>query len=278
MLLVKSTQIPGFCSRLSACFSVCLLRSLRMLKRLTISVLLGLATAVAVAWGCAVLVDPYAARAAAPAGGSTGIGAGGGQLSGGGSDSGSGWSRPSGVGDGWSYWIARSQGAVVVQRAPARFNVHDELAEAYQAVRQREVPGWSKVHQPPVAHERTASGTWIEDARGWPWLCLRSETAFGTNQPAEGDPSAIRAATRWGIRLSEPTESGTGSLLVLPLKPIWSGMTLNTTAYALGWFIVLFLPGVAVRYLRHRTGRCPACGYDRRYTGEEAACPECGAA
>lgn len=274
MLLVKSTQIPGFCSRLSACFSVCLLRSLRMLKRLTISVLLGLATAVAVAWGCAVLVDPYAARAAAPAGGSTGIGAGGGQLSGGGS----GWSRPSGVGDGWSYWIARSQGAVVVQRAPARFNVHDELAEAYQAVRQREVPGWSKVHQPPVAHERTASGTWIEDARGWPWLCLRSETAFGTNQPAEGDPSAIRAATRWGIRLSEPTESGTGSLLVLPLKPIWSGMTLNTTAYALGWFIVLFLPGVAVRYLRHRTGRCPTCGYDRRYTGEEAACPECGAA
>jgi hypothetical protein len=61
---------------------------------------------------------------------------------------------------------------------------------------------------------------------------------------------------------------------VLPTRPLWAGLIVNTLVYALlVSVIVLAIP--IRRRLRTRRGRCPRCAYE--LAGDLAACcPECG--
>lgn len=61
----------------------------------------------------------------------------------------------------------------------------------------------------------------------------------------------------------------------IPIRPILPGFIVDSTMFgAIAW-LLLTIPGAAVRLIRRRRGQCPACGYPR---GSSPICTECGAA
>ena len=60
---------------------------------------------------------------------------------------------------------------------------------------------------------------------------------------------------------------------VLLTTPIWPGFAVNTLLYA-GILYLPFAPFALRRFIRHRRGLCPGCGYP---IGESDVCTECGA-
>src|SRR5690606_24505843 len=112
--------------------------------------------------------------------------------------------------------------------------------------------------------------------RGWPAVCLRSET---TVQNIPTVPGQSMISTRWGISVEHPSDS---QVLVfprtLPLRPIWSGLAMNFVVFVAAWLMLFTAPSVTKalrRATRARKGVCRRCGYDIRY-GTGSACPECG--
>ena len=61
--------------------------------------------------------------------------------------------------------------------------------------------------------------------------------------------------------------------LILPLRPIWPGFTVNTIFYAAALWLLIPGPFALRRFLRVRRGLCPACAYPM---GESSVCTECG--
>ncbi len=61
---------------------------------------------------------------------------------------------------------------------------------------------------------------------------------------------------------------------VLPYRPIWPGLIVNTIFYAMILWLVSPAPFALRRFLRVRRGLCPKCAYPM---GESAVCTECGA-
>jgi hypothetical protein len=101
---------------------------------------------------------------------------------------------------------------------------------------------------------------------GWPLTCVAGE------QRRIG-------ATSWRNSVAEPPmvmrQLAVKPKRVLPLRPLWLGMTANTALYAAAVWLAGPGPFVLRRVLRRRRGWCPACGYDLR--GKAAGgCPECG--
>lgn len=61
---------------------------------------------------------------------------------------------------------------------------------------------------------------------------------------------------------------------VLPYGPVWSGIAINSTLYALALLIVSESISRLKRLVRRRSGKCGHCGYPRAV--ETSRCPECG--
>ena len=129
--------------------------------------------------------------------------------------------------------------------------------------------GWSVLTQPGVVTDPVIA----EEARGWPFLCLRWRFL-------------VHRHVVWGLNLNGtrtlalaprgPTISVRGyGDRVLPLQPLWRGMAMNIVLYSLCWGCLLRGLRAASWAARRRKGRCSRCGYDLR--GEfSAGCPECG--
>jgi hypothetical protein len=97
-----------------------------------------------------------------------------------------------------------------------------------------------------------------EHAAGWPRLCLRSL------EDANGD-------LHHAIVLSE-----SGHLTMsLPLQPVCQGLLVNSLVFASPWLVAFFGFAPARRIMRRRRGRCPRCNYDLR-SDLDNGCPECG--
>ena len=62
---------------------------------------------------------------------------------------------------------------------------------------------------------------------------------------------------------------------LVPLRPVWGGLALNTTFYAVLAIMLNLARRRVVGFVRRLRGRCRHCGYDLCGT-DHAACPECG--
>lgn len=97
---------------------------------------------------------------------------------------------------------------------------------------------------------------------GFPWRAAWSRCGVGTVDRSlsrnEGLAELSIMGRAWGV----------------PVRPLWSGLFLNTLFYA----ALIIVPVVAIRWFkrarRRRRTRCVACGYD--VSGGGNVCPECG--
>ncbi len=137
------------------------------------------------------------------------------------------------------------------------------------------VPSWSGFAQPTKEFqtgESQAVWRW-GDGRGWPLLCLWSETKRYNDKADHRDIVPVQ----WGIK-TDLSEWGGGNPhnmgpRVLPLRPICPGFAINTVFYAAILWLLFAAPFVLRRRRRIRRGLCPACGYR---VGTSPVCTECG--
>jgi hypothetical protein len=105
----------------------------------------------------------------------------------------------------------------------------------------------------------------MEDARGWPFLCLWCGLdAAAIEGAAAGDPA-------WG-GIPVGSSGKAAQFRVLPFWPIIPGLLANIAIYSGAWCTLLLGAWIGRRVARVRSGRCPRCGY----LDAPNSCPECG--
>ncbi len=213
-----------------------------LLKRSLLSLALGAATTVAVAWGLA-MWSP--------------------------------WGDPR-IGSSWLAPKDSSIFSVMVQQATQpgavfrSVSTEGEISRApgpmpyssrdYEQISGRDVDAsWGLIRQALIQRERVHGN---EEARGWPFVALYSWRNLASNTTG-GTFLRLRGEDVWG-----------DDSKVLPTLPIWRGCLLNTAFYAVLWMLPLAAPSFFIVHRRRRRGRCPKCGYDLR--GQTNGCPECG--
>jgi hypothetical protein len=257
---------------------------LRLLPRSLLFGLLGLVTAVAVAWGLSVR-----GQFGAESSGLIAIGA--------------------AVKDGRPFSLALRQrfgvdseewrvGALLSLDPPQLARLRPSYVRLYRAIAEvgavnddAQVPPIGNADDlaaagPPVRlRNLAADGTTItRESAGWPLRALRcslrqddfhgraDETAIPTSIGEHvSKRGAIEAPWPWRGAAARPPAPGT---IYLPIEPR-PGLAINAIFYGLLWFLILLIPGTILRARRRARGRCPRCGYSLR--GQPApGCPECG--
>ena len=205
---------------------------------------------VAVAWGIAVWVDPFADASLT-----------------------TGYRRVGG-----EYWCVE-----VIQGA-GTLNARSDRADGVDAPDTEDDPGpevlsppWSGFQMPSAdfAARISERDDRIVDAKGWPKLTLWYESQTPDRMTITGILGGIEIGGHW-----DPGELGEWTVFpkALPLRPIWSGFIVNTLFYAIILWLLIPGPFVLCRLIRLKRGRCPKCGYDLRgqLPGAGRGCPECG--
>ena len=146
---------------------------------------------------------------------------------------------------------------------------------------------WEKIFRPAlrlspshsvwgVARRRgpKSSGVSVEEANGWPALCLRW---YSSGRKVHGGLD-LGGTRSYAILVDGTTRSPTGGGVgnrTIPLVPIWPGFAVNTLFYATLLWLLIPGPFALRRFLRLRRGLCPKCAYP---IGESSVCTECGGA
>ncbi len=113
-------------------------------------------------------------------------------------------------------------------------------------------------------------------ACGWPLRCLTGRADSTRTSGASGS-SNWRARDQWIFDI--PKSGGLTEFLTnrafLPLRPVWTGLLLNSALFSTCWALTLFSIPKIGRQIRRRRGRCPTCSYDLNHN-LAPGCPECG--
>lgn len=106
-------------------------------------------------------------------------------------------------------------------------------------------------------------GPWgiSEIEAGWPYRCFRRAVAV------QVDVDALFAKTPAVVSLDSDR-------IIIPLRPFWGKLALNTLFYAGVVWLLFFAPAIVRRARRVRQGLCPHCAYP---VGVSERCSECGA-
>ncbi len=134
-------------------------------------------------------------------------------------------------------------------------------------------PPWGRDPRIRLTGNASRLCSWIQDARGWPFLACWCELQ-------DDDNPAPFGLIEGGIAL-EPSVPPPGgdpfeTFRALPYRPIWRGLVLDTVTFAVAWPLLLFAPGFVRRELRRRRGLCLHCAYPRVGLAQGTPCPECG--
>ncbi|MEE8154249.1 MAG: hypothetical protein V3T53_04740 [Phycisphaerales bacterium] len=230
----------------------------RRLTKLVVFLLLGAIVNVAVAWGCAILID-LRVYTQSPSFSGYSVGR---------TDSGHSWTV---LGN------ERRGGAIIgsyVEAPGQRSMAHEtrlRLAEGAPSLR---VPSWSRAAIPKFDPAVTSRQAQVVEGFGWPWLSLW--VSFHEIRPSETTGTTAVAVERWtglavssGAKLLDPPRA-------LPLGPIWSGFAINTVFYAATLWLLALGTSAVRRVIRRKRGHCINCGYDLRgASGGGGVCPEC---
>ncbi len=132
-------------------------------------------------------------------------------------------------------------------------------------------PYWSAVRHAP----RAKDVPYTEWTAGVPFRCMIGH-AGPVRASLLGERDGLIAVGESNLRVRSMSLSRFP--LMLPYLPIWPGLLANTAICGGAWWALLFGPGVLKRWHRRRTGRCVTCGYDLRGLSgrSEGVCPECG--
>ncbi len=98
---------------------------------------------------------------------------------------------------------------------------------------------------------------------GWPTHTMRGYEITVKDKPDEA------VSVLWAFPVGEVKPP-------FPLLPMWPGFPVNTLLYAVVlWLLICgpFVPRRAIRVIRVKRGRCPACAYPM---GQSDVCSECG--
>ncbi len=209
--------------------------------------ILGAVVNVGVAWGCAVLVNPFEVERYHAVGESVASGM---------------W---------WDVTVRSRYGV-------RRWYSWHAIAQDSEAFRAGPFPGEALPDWSPFALKETdyipAQATphrWTAQATGWPALSFCWDSQDDVRWPAARFRLGIVTPLPWWLDDGNP-----GQPRVIPFGPLWSGLVINTLTFA----TILWLPFAsfaARRLVRKRRGRCVRCGYDLCATPACDPCPECGA-
>jgi hypothetical protein len=239
-------------------------------KRIALFLLLlagGAAVNVAVAWGCAILIDPFIVAPPSAA--------------------------LRNVREPWrGQWIASRLERPGMMRLDTRFNrakspwgpVDAEFPQPDLGDPAALVPRWTGRSAPSaefLAGDREIELTFV-DARGWPMLSLwhmplefitiRVPDKFARHAGRGGFALPLPAWTNTAPFSSWPSEPRTLPLRIIPL-----GFLFNTLFYAGVLWMIFAAPPALRRRRRIRLGLCPKCAYDLRgMPSDSSTCPECG--
>ena len=134
------------------------------------------------------------------------------------------------------------------------------------------VPKWAPFLAPTYEPPIPAYHAYFADARGWPRLSMWS--GLKVSQTPSSAPPMVATL---GIAL-DPEMIGLHNhrnVRLLPLRPLPIGFAVNTLIYAMVLWLLIPGPFVLRRFIRVKRSLCPACAYP---TGESAVCSECGKA
>ena len=221
----------------------------RCLTKLVVFLLLGAVLNVAVAWGCAVLVDISIPED------NVGLT----DLNG-------------------PQWLFGSRDRLGMTQLFMRPRWYDQYHDP-RALFAGSVPYWSKASERPDPRDRDqrfAPKNFLryETAGGWP---ARSMMWFTETTDTAWVGGVDRRAPQWCIELSPDTSRSRASLQRrgLPLLPIWPGFVINTLLGATVLWLAMLAPITLRRHIRRKRGNCIKCGYDLR-RDLSRGCPECG--
>lgn len=148
-------------------------------------------------------------------------------------------------------------------------------------------PYWSAANEQATSN----SGTIFEDERGWPFLSLRCawmhEEPFSLpNEPIHGGLAIGAFEPEWLVKRQQTMMSVHPDFdyvyidehRALPLIPNWIGFIGSSIFYILVWAAIISAFGgitLVRRWLRRRKGKCLRCGYFLKMLTSKT-CPECG--
>ena len=224
----------------------------RVVPTIAVFLLAGLVVSVAVAWGCAVTIDVDSPARSEQ--------------------------RTITVTAPREIWIVATQsraGAKIVISRRHRYDTEVKAVSGFSVPPEDLVPSWSQLQRPPHRFEdRSCHGvSQVVDSRGWPLRMLWSEpvttywcdtTTHQSNPVAGGIATSLR---EWNSLYGDVFPR------TLPLRPIWSGISVNTVLYAAILWVLSGGPFFLRRRLRLRRGLCPSCAYPM---GASPTCTECG--
>lgn len=112
---------------------------------------------------------------------------------------------------------------------------------------------------------------------GWPFTCVaayRYRMVYGWSNKVPEPPYWVGAVTP--PKFLHPKSGAWNLPRVIPVRPVWSGLVLNSLVWAVPLGLVLSGARRLRRRRRDRLGCCRECGYSLTGIGG-AVCPECGA-
>jgi hypothetical protein len=196
--------------------------------------------------------------------------------------------KSSGEGEGF-IWLMRfeatgTQAFSVSVGPPNRYPPIDEAVSSGIDNERLEsaVPTWARrgaipwsASQAPWPDSNSEAATLVI-GRGWPLIALWCDDGRSDG------PTFSTVAPSGGIPLSHWARIGPDWAAILPYRPVWIGLIVDSLVMASLWWFVLVVPVAAFRHyrghLRVRRNHCPHCNYNLAGLAMNSPCPECGKA